>query len=299
MNLRVTQSMLHNNMIRNVNQGFRKMEILHEQIASGRRISKPSDDPVGAMRGMQYRTQLLENETYKRNANEAKSWMETTDNLISNAGEAMHRVRELMVLASNGTLETSDRKAIASELGQIKEHLGMIANTAIGGRYIFSGTKTDQPPYSIETGMMNSNLINDGEMKVEVSNGVYMAMNVSAKSLFESGEGVFNTIDKVLSDLADSTKSGKDFTTYMEKFDLQHQHMLTIQSALGGRINRVELASDRLDFQEVAFTRLLSQNEDTDFAKAISELNAQEAVHKAALGAGARIIQPTLMDYLR
>jgi len=101
--MRVTQSMLSNNMIRNISNSYERLAKLQEQILTQKKFSKPSDDPVAAMMGMNYRTSLNQVEQYSRNISEATNWVESTDSALGQAVSALQRMRELTVQASNGT----------------------------------------------------------------------------------------------------------------------------------------------------------------------------------------------------
>ena len=103
--MRVTQSMLSSNSLRNLSESYRKMGKYQDQLATGKKIARPSDDPVVAMKGMTYRTNLMEVEQYKRNFNEAYNWVENTDSALDQATSALHRIRDLTTQASNDTYE--------------------------------------------------------------------------------------------------------------------------------------------------------------------------------------------------
>ena len=94
--VRVTQSMLSNNMLRNLNTSYSKMSKLQDQINSGRKFARPSDDPVAAVKGMDYRVQLDKIGQFTRNINEMKSWVDTTDSSLSDVTSALTRVQELV-----------------------------------------------------------------------------------------------------------------------------------------------------------------------------------------------------------
>lgn len=102
MAVRVTQTMLNNNMMRNLSNSMGRMDKLQEQLSSGMKFSRPSDDPVAASRAMFYRSSLIENEQFQRNVNEAQSWMELSDKSLEEAGSILQRVRELAVASGNG-----------------------------------------------------------------------------------------------------------------------------------------------------------------------------------------------------
>lgn len=144
--MRVTQSMLSNNMLTNLSNSYERLAKLQNQITTQKKFSKPSDDPAAAMMGMTYRKNLNQVEQYSSNMSKATSWTETTDSALGQAISALQRIRELAVQASNGTYESNQRGSIAAEIAQLKQHLIDIGDTQLGGQYIFNGYKTNTRP---------------------------------------------------------------------------------------------------------------------------------------------------------
>ncbi|MGG1664379.1 flagellar hook-associated protein FlgL [Brevibacillus sp. NRS-1366] len=297
MAIRVTQNMLNSNMLRNLHNSMYSMDKMQQQLSSGSKISKPSDDPVVATRGMFYRSSLMENEQYQRNIGEVQSWLELSDKALDEAGSIMHRIRELAVNSGNTTLGPDSLQAIGKEIEQLKEHLGTITNQTLGGKYIFGGSDIMTPPFDVSTGKITST--NNSEIMLEVSTGIQVPTNVTGQSVFNfkgnSGQNVFELMDKVIGEL----KAGKPVNSELGNIDEQIDNMLAVRSTLGARANRIELIQDRMEKEEVTLTEGMSKNEDADIAEVITNLKTQENVHRAALGAGARIIQPSLLDFLR
>ncbi|NGQ95630.1 flagellar hook-associated protein FlgL [Brevibacillus sp. SYP-B805] len=299
MSIRVTQTMLNNNMLRNLSRSMGNMDKLQEQLASGRRFSKPSDDPVAATRSLFYRSSLVENEQYQQNASEAQSWLEITDNSLEEANSILQRVRELVVQSGDGSLSKDSLTAMAKEIRQIKDHLGNIANQTIGSRYIFAGAETNKPPYNQATGVFDNT--NSQEITLELSERVLVPININPQEVFNyrgqsgTGDNIFQLLDKIATDL----EAGNDATSYLGSLDQQLDNLLAQRATLGARMNRIELVQGRLQDQELNVTKLMSANEDADVAEVITNLKTQENVQRAALGAGARIIQPSLLDFLR
>ena len=143
--MRVTNNMLVNNMVYNLNQNLRTLEKLQYQQSTGKKFRVPSDDPIGASKSLKFNTDISKLEQYKRNAKDAMSWMTDTEAALGEIGEVLKRANELTVDAANGTKEGEDLKKIKEEIDQLKEHLVQIANTTYAGRHIFSGYKTDMP----------------------------------------------------------------------------------------------------------------------------------------------------------
>lgn len=286
--MRVTQSMLSNNMLRNLSNNYNKMGKLQDQLTTQKRITRPSDDPVVAMLGLGYRDSLNKVQQYSRNISEATNWLDSTDDAISQGVKVLQRIRELTVQASNGTYEEGQRGAIAVEVDQLKKQLETIAQTQVGGKYIFNGENTNKAPAA-------GNFSN-GDIELEIFDGIKLNVNTKGSELFKS---VFNTLDSLKSKLEDKTASDTDISGFLDTLDSEIDHFLKIQADVGAKQNRVDMMKDRLSSQETIATEIMSKNEDIEIEKVITELITQESVQRAALSVGARIIQPSLVDFLR
>ncbi|RKD24687.1 hypothetical protein BEP19_07510 [Ammoniphilus oxalaticus] len=291
--MRVTQTMLNRNMLSNLNRSYQVLDKYQNQLSTGKKLNKPSDDPVSVYQAMAHRSNVVEIEQYKRNAKDGLSWIEVTDEALDQVTNVLHRVRELVVLASNGTNEDTSMGAIKAEIEQLRDHVGEIANTTIGDKYIFSGTDTKERPYG-ENGFS----IDDdaGEIEWEVGQQSMIKVSVNGSNIFSgllggSGEGMF---DEILNDLENGNPGN-----WLGEIDEQLDTVLTERASVGANMNRMELVLSRLDQVEITTKKLLSKTEDADIAETITELITQENVHRAALSAGARIIQPSLVDFLR
>ncbi|WP_338449522.1 flagellar hook-associated protein FlgL [Niallia oryzisoli] len=294
--MRITQSMLSSNMLSSLSKSYEKMAKYQDQISSQKKITRPSDDPVVAMKGISYRRNLQEIEQYKRNFSEAYNWIDNSDASLDKAGQALQRIRELVVQASNDTYDESQRDSIRQEVSQLKEHLVEIANTKVGDKYIFNGTNTLNQP--IVSATLPAVTTNNNPVELELSKGVFIHVNVTPDQVFNTN--LFKDIDDLIQQLDPaSNPTGQNLNPFIEKVDGHLTNVTNSRSSLGARMNRVELMEDRIDQQEVISKEVLSNNEDIDFEKVVTEMLAQESVHRAALSISARIIQPSLMDFLR
>lgn len=291
--MRVTQSMLSNNMLRNLSESYRKLGKYQDQITTGKKVNRPSDDPVVVMKGIGYRTELNKVQQFSRNIGEAYNWLDTTDDTLDKIGSALQRARELMVQASTDTLTVEERLQINSELKQLKEHINDLANTKIGNKYIFSGTKTTTPPYNNGYPDTIDDAFNKG-IEMEVFSGIQIQINTTPIQLLKDIDSIFSDINTSM----DKESAGK-LSSFLERIDNVMDKILTTRADIGARQNRIELMDERLQSQEVIATKQMSENEDIDYEKAITNLITQESIHRAALSTGARIVQPTLVDFLR
>lgn len=313
--MRVTQSMLSNNMLRNLNSNYSKMSKLQDQITSGRKFTRPSDDPVATIKGMGYRTDLNKVQQFERNMNTVHSWLDSSDDALGQVGDSLHRVKELVVQAANDSNTADDREKIKSEIDQIRSHIQDLANTKVAGKFIFSGTKTHSPLFI--NGSLNKvpdpnnpNLeienFNNNSVNIEVFEGIQLQVNTPGAEMFTKIDELMENISTALT-RGETTNNGQDIGNFLGGLasgDIdtlsEVQNLVLEQRAdIGARQNRVEMMENRLSMHEINVTKQLSDNEDVDYAETITEMVTSESIHQAALSTGAKIIQQTLVDFIR
>lgn len=308
--MRVTQSMLSNNMLRNLSTSYSKMSELQNQINTGSKITRPSDDPVIAIKGMSYRKDLNKVSQFERNMNEVNSWLDSSDDALGQVGDALNRVKELVVQAANDTNTADERKKIKLEIDQIRSQIQDVANTKIADKYIFNGTKTQSPLFV--NGQLNPEIYDSstgefisatsGEVNMEVFDGIQLQVNTSnAAELYKNVDDLMANISSAL-DASDGEQIGNLLGGLADGTDdtlseLQNK-VLEARADVGARQNRVEMMSNRLSSQEINVTKQMSQNEDVDYAEAITQMITHESIHQASLSVGAKIIQQTLVNFL-
>ncbi|PKM77591.1 MAG: flagellar hook-associated protein 3 [Firmicutes bacterium HGW-Firmicutes-15] len=180
--MRITNKMMVNDLMRNINNNMNNMDLYQEQLSTGRKINKPSDDPAGIVKSLRLRTSLDEGEQYLANVADAINFMETTDASYQNINEVMQRIRELTVKAATGTNSKDENLAIAKEIGELNDQLKMVANATYGSKSIFSGTNVTEAPYQDGKWVGNEESLN-----IEISAGVKMAMNIPDMKKFFMG----------------------------------------------------------------------------------------------------------------
>ncbi|MGB9792952.1 MAG: flagellar hook-associated protein FlgL [Thermacetogeniaceae bacterium] len=314
--MRVTNTMMANNLLRNLWANMERLQEYQDQLASGKKIRRPSDDPVRATSSLKLRSSLGEIEQYSKNVEDAKTWLEVTDSALTNAIEVLQTARERAVAGANGTLPQESREAIAQEVAQLRDQLMQIANTNVGGRYIFGGTQTTKPPVGDgyqpvywdgsswkETGNWQGN---EESVEYEIAAGVKVTVNTLGNKLFHGYTendtlrgGAIAVLNELAKALEDRSKSGADISKWIGEIDLVLDKFIEEQGKLGAIENRMEMTANRILQQQIQQTDLLSQAEDADVAEAIINLKNQENAYRTTLAAGARIILPTLIDFLR
>jgi flagellar hook-associated protein 3 FlgL len=201
--------MINTQMIRNLGSNTNRMNDLQNQLSSGRRINKPSDDPVGIGYAMRYRSELASNEQYQDNVNSANSWLEFTDSTMGNAGDILQKLRELTVQANTGSNPQSARDAIKSEVQQLYSELVNIGNSDFNGKRVFNGQKTDIGPYTDATA---ATAVTDNEdIQIEIGVGVRVAVNVSGNKVFgdpTEPDNAFGVIQNLITSLGAGDLTG-------------------------------------------------------------------------------------------
>lgn len=330
-------------MLFNLNENLGRLDALNQQYATGKKFQVPSDDPIGASKSLKLNSDLSKVEQYKRNADDANSWMKETESALTEIGAVLHRAYELTVEAANGTYAGDDLIKIKEEIDQLKSHLVQVANSTYAGRHIFSGYKTNAPlldedgNYKLTeydttgTGLTEVSKISSSEVfeyNVGVSESikvntigtkVFGVGDVNEADPFSRNEAVGYNVDKdnklsekpanvsksYLIDVFDKLSDALDGNVHdeLEKSIGRIQNCmnqtLAVRSEIGAKMNRLELTEKKLDSQVLSVKTLLSKNEDVDMAKVIIDINTEENIYRASLAAGAKIIQPSLVDFLR
>lgn len=179
------------------------------------------------------------------------------------------------------------------EAEQLKEHLIDIGNTKINGKHIFNGVNTDEKPINKNGSLADE--YNTKKVRIEVAKGIKLQANVDPDKVFN--KALFNRIDDFIGRLGNEENDSIEKS--IGELDESINDTINARANLGARMNRLDLVENRLDEQEVNAKATMSKNEDVDYEKAITELITQETMHRAALSAGSRIIQPSLVDFLR
>lgn len=310
--MRITNTMLVNNMINYMGNNLSRMEKYQYQLATGKKIQLPSDDPIVATRALKFRTDVAEIEQYKRNVKDAQSWLEITEDTIGSMGDVLQRARELAVQGSNGTNTPSDTQKIMKEAEQLRNQIIHLANTTYAGRYIFTGFQTDKKLMD-DNGNFITEVANTESINFEIGIGDAINVNVCGGDLLNTGGApvtaaqttppstppgsMIDDINQFVTALSNGDHAA--INTAIANFDKQMNNILRVRADVGARQNRLELTENRLESDNLNFTKLLSNNEDVDEAETIMNLKNEENVYRASLAGGARIIQPSLVDFLR
>ncbi|TAA72223.1 flagellar hook-associated protein FlgL [Planococcus salinarum] len=277
--MRISHQMLHQNSVSNMNNTMGRFQKAYNEALTGKQVSKPSDDPHGAAKAMELKSALATNEQYERNTGEAKLWLDETDQTVNSMVDVMQRVRELAVQGNNETLSAEDRGAVALEVEELTAQLRQFADTKVNGVDLF--TKSETPPAVTSPKMMT------------VGGGLNIQVNATEDQLLGTDSELLTT----LADLSAGLRNGEAMD--LDAIDTGIDRLLKVSAEVGARTNRVESAENRMFDNTLQLKSRLSGITDIDMAEAITKLKSEDSVYQASLSASAKIIQPSLMDFLR
>jgi flagellar hook-associated protein 3 FlgL len=291
---RVTNATQALNAQNNLQANLQRQAVLYDQATSRRLITKPSDDPTATASALGVRADQSATAQYTRNVNSGDAWLATADSALTSVEGIMGRVRDLTVQGANdGAMSAEAKEAIATELDGLKKSLVSLANTSYLGRNVFAGNSNAgvafQPDYSY-TGAPGST--------VERRIGPDTTVRVDADGAAAFGTGassVFALIDDTVSDL----RTGVNVGPRLGQIDDRMKAIVGEHAQIGGRQTRVDKAKDTLAVSTNSLEAQRSGIEDVDLSKVLLDLKTQDVNYQTAIAVTARVLQPTLMDFLR
>ncbi len=324
--MRITNNIMTNSFIINLNKNLQNMHKYQQQMTSGKTVSRPSDNPLLVGKILSMKDNIEQNKQYNSNISDTIGWVQTQDTALADVTKTMNRIRDLIIYGSNGVLDDTARNSIKDELEMKMAEIKEVLNTNFDGRYIFAGKKTNTPPFGDNLEYDGSkNADGDNNIKREISQGVTIELLTDGSEITTVGnEKLADFLNKVAAALDDS-KPNPDFdpddpgssptvpkTSEEIKEGLNQlsgellgdtdkfiDNLLRVRSKIGAIHNRLEAAEDRNKTENINLTEVLSDKEDIDLAEKYMEYIMMATNYQASLSVGAKILQPSLVDYLR
>ena len=293
--IRVTERSLSHNAMRGLQANLGRLSQTENQLTSGKQISRPSDSPTGTMTAMLLRSDMHTQDQYARNAQDGTNWLNTIDSALGMATDQTQRVRDLMIQGMSAGAGGSDsaRSGIATEIDQIRKSVIGVANTRYVDRPVFGGTTNGGAAYDAS----GSYIGDAGTVSRTVAEGTKVRVDSAGQDVFGTGD---TQLFKVLSDVSDHLLNDpSQLSNDLDRLDAALKGMQTAQASVGARSNRVETLQQTASDRQLELQGQLSEVEDIDLPKTITEMTLQQTAYQAALGATAKVIQPSLMDFLR
>ncbi|MCB0348186.1 MAG: flagellar hook-associated protein FlgL [Bdellovibrionales bacterium] len=349
--MRVADKMNFDQAVRTMNDNRGSIATLQQQAASGKKLLKPSDDPISAARVLSARTNMTNSEQYIKNNQAAQNFLLFTDQAMDELTNIFIRAKELAISQANDPSSSPQSKQmVAKEVSQLLDQAISIGNRRLDDRFIFGGFRTMKQPFDSDGNYDGDN----GDIQMEVTKGHYMAMNMPGSRVFlgrdyqvepykgekaldaspaetfeqkvnpENGpvlrgpssinnEGEVDierqkykfaqgaNILQVLNNLKISLESGDETGVQqaIEELDIAREQVVTIRAQVGSRLSAIDTNLQSLEKLKLDNHVMVSQYEDADAFKVFSDLTQAEGNLQASLQTSGKLIQPSLLDFLR
>jgi flagellar hook-associated protein 3 FlgL len=312
MAFRISDGNLFDASVRSIQRNHARLAELQIQVATGKRINSLADDPASASQVFDLRRGLARIAMFGRNIDAARARLDQSEAALAQLGGVLVRLRELAVSAD---VETDEFDQIQAEVEVLFDEVVALANTRSGGEFLFAGFENDATPFTVVgafvPGGASPTVTYNGDAGVvlaQIGESSTTEVNVPGSALFRgdsNGDGSFPdaprvdifTVITAFRDRLQAQDSAGMLLTIGE-LDAAIDQVLVTRGAIGARSNRLEIAESQLSSVEVALKVERASLEEVDVIEAASELRSQEAVFQAALAVTARVLQPTLLDFL-
>ncbi|MFC1556301.1 flagellar hook-associated protein FlgL [candidate division KSB1 bacterium] len=304
--MRVTDSFRYRTVSRNLNSSRERMTDLQEQLSTGKRINRPSDDPVNISKSMKLRTVLESNFQFQDNISDAVTQLTVQEESLNQIHDILLEMKELVTAGASDSIVV--KKSIAEQVEQMMQNMLEVANTKFNGRYIFGGTETQNQPFVFNTNVINFGVDGDvvdyygdlGRVKRQVNETTQVDVNLNGMQVFNQagGEGIdlfqmmYDTKEALLDDDTDGVRDK------MEDVETALEQTLNNFLKIGTRRQLVQFNEDRYLTQNTQIRATMSSLEDTDYGQAFVAFKAEENALNSALSAGARVVSPSLLDFI-
>jgi flagellar hook-associated protein 3 FlgL len=351
--MRVADKMNYEQVKSNLSRNRGELADLQNKAATQKRINKPSDDPLSAPRVLQARTEIAAGQQFMKSVNQARSFLEYSEQSLRELTEVLNRAKELALgQANDASANPTSRATTAYEVEQLYNQTVQIGNRKLGERFLFGGFKTTRPPFD-KDGKYSGD---DGEIKIAIQKEGTVVMNMPGNRIFlgreakapagagpdpaqavsspeevrgpaslpgtalpgqgapaapdaeldrtgldssweKSGVDVFQVLRNLSTGLRAGDKEGVQES--LDELDSALAQVLLCRTQIGSRGTALNTAVDSLQKAQVDTKTLQSNLEDIDTFELVSDLNKSESTLKASLASAGKLIQPSLLDFLR
>jgi flagellar hook-associated protein 3 FlgL len=304
--MRISTSMLFQQSAAKISDLQSNLVKTQQQLSTGRRILTPADDPVAAARALDVTQSQSVNAQYATNRRTAVSSLTTVDGVLASVTSTLQDVKTQTVYAGNGTLSNSDRSNLAIQLSSDLDQLLALANSTDGiGNYLFSGYQTGTQPFvKTATGAQYNG--DQGQRQIQVDSSRQMAVSDSGQAIFQgNNQDVFKTLTDLITLLktpvttpAQNAALTAGLSTANGNVDQSLNNVLTTRASVGSRLTELDSLNSSGSARDIQYSQTLSQLQDVDYAKAISQLTQQQMTLQAAQQSFVKIAGLSLFNYL-
>lgn len=324
--MRITNSSMIRSHMYDTQNNLTNMSKINQQISTGKVINTVSDDPHKAIKIMNINNEIKYTEKYNSNIDESVGWMNTTDGALDNVGNLLGEIKETILKVGNGTYSQNEMKSLNEDMNEKIKQLADTLNSTYGGKYLFGGSSVDDAPITVienpdgtvklefSKDKNGQTIPNTDDLKADISSGINIDYNISVGEILNIKDGNGNTVNLLdeinnLSTLMNDIANGDEQTAAKAKetllndtkgkIDTLFDHVVNERTSLGVRVSTAEKIKELNDEDILNIQDVLSKTQDTDVVEKFIELKSAEMIYQASIQVGAKLIQPTILDYIR
>ncbi|MFQ5736258.1 MAG: flagellar hook-associated protein FlgL [Thermodesulfobacteriota bacterium] len=295
--MRITQGMMYNTYINDIVRRQETLYSLDKQLATGKRVNAPSDDPVNAGTILSSKSVLSSFNQYQRNIDSGYSYLNITEKALSSVKDVITSVKEIATTNATGTMDAVGRANSASIVSNLLDELVSLGNTEFDGRYVFSGYKTDTPALSA-TGAYQGDSNRYG---IRISGTSTLTVGVNGDEVFKGAGGgggtdILQTVSDLVTALAANDVAGIEAS--IGALDSSFNQVTAAVAEIGGKVNRLQSAEATLSTTRLEVSATVSNLEDADVASVISELKLGQIALEAALSSAGTVFSTNIFNYI-
>ena len=324
--MRITNASMVRSHLYDTQNNLTNMSKINQQISTGKVINTVSDDPHKAIKIMNINNEIKYTEKYNYNIDETVGWMNTTDGALDNVGNLLCEIKETILKVGNGTYSQNEMKSLNEDMNEKIKQLADTLNSTHGGKYLFGGSSVDDAPITVienpdgtvklefSKDKNGQTIPNTDDLKADISSGINIDYNISVGEILNIKDGNGNTVNLLdeinnLSTLMNDIANGDEQTAAKAKetllndtkgkIDTLFDHVVNERTSLGVRVSTAEKIKELNDEDILNIQDVLSKTQDTDVVEKFIELKSAEMIYQASIQVGAKLIQPTILDYIR
>ncbi len=295
--MRITTNGMLESMLTELNRNRSKYAELTTQIATAKRVNKPSDDAIAFSNGEEKKTVIQRNEQFQSNLASGIEQAQVADETIGRMLDELYQLKTLATKGANGAaLTDGDMEILGENVAAIRTKLTEYGNTQLNGRYIFGGTRTQTPPFEEQAGSVVYNG-NSQNLVITASQSNTVNVGVNGDALFNyNGESVFDMVNRI--ETALNNHDAQAVNAELENINLSVEYLGRMGGRIGNAINQMQFAFEQFESVNINLNSQVSRLLDTDFAEAATKLQALDTAYQAALSLTSRMSQLSLLNYI-
>jgi len=335
--MRITSRMMTNKYKRSLNELSASVNKLNDKVSSGRSFSKASENTSAAISAFQLRRSLSRLESYQSNISNASDLLQNAETALMEVNGIAQEASTKLIQGISGSMSDSDRSIVAQQLRSLQDQLLQSLNSNSAGNYYFGGTHTDSAPFTVTSGKLQykgidldtlasgsaaEQTLTDDARYVDIGLSLQFdplqptkldgstAFNVAIPGIRFIGSGttnvdgydvsnnLYNLLGQAADGLEDANYSSDYVNTLLGQFQNQSEHILMTVTEIGSKSSYLDFMANRIDSEYLNMQERQAEIEYADPAKTIIDFKSQEMAFEAALSMGAKIIQPSIFNFI-